>query len=308
MTAAEFFDRPAVRRSTKFLLAIGGAALLLWAFAVRARATGGGSDPTAGLDAVRWISAAACLIAASIAPRVGSRVEAVGFVVAAIALSLSVASDFIIEAILAPSVGAEVKPRTADLVFALRVAWPVVVLGIPLLIGAGLLGTPAPDLLRQPSAGLRAIAAALVAGFAIYPVLAVATSAVNAGVDAWVGLRQHPWTGWEAALGAEIFEGVVDRPFRWVAVALAIEFPLLELLLHGVLRQALSRWGAMGFVMGTAILAPILLLSGQLSFFLFGGCIVTGLFAARTASVVPGFTFWIALVYGRIAWRYLLFS
>ena len=306
MTAESFFDRPGVRRATRFALVIIGAGFLLWALAVRARSGGRGAGPGAGADEVRWIAAAACAVAALIAPRVASRAEAIGFFVAALALAARIGADHLGSwAFRRISVlGAE--QENEERLLLLHAGWSLVVLGGPLVVGAWLLKTPAPDLLRPPGPAWKPMLLALAAGFALYPVLAVATTAVNALVDGWVGSHAKPWPGWNGALHAEVIDADVARKFRWIALALAIELPLLEILLHGVLRQALSRWGVVGFVVGTAVLAPVVMISGTMSFFLFGGCIVTGLFAARTASIVPGFAFWTSLVYGWIAWGWIL--
>ena len=306
MAALGFLDRPAARRATRFSLAIGGAAFLLWALAVRARSGPKSEGPGAGMDEVRLIAAAICAVAALVAPRIASRVEAVGFWVAAAALVLSVLADHALFFAMARLSVPGAPERTEQRMLALVALSAVVVLGGPLAFGAWRLRIPVTDLLRPPKPAVRPLALAAIGGVLAYPVLSVATFAVNALVDAWARTHTHPWPGLRNALHADIVEGVVSRPFHWIVLALAIELPLLELLLHGVLRQALSRWGIVGFVVGTAILAPVVLLSGRMSFFLFGGCLATGFLAARSASVVPGFAFWASLAYGWIAWGWIL--
>jgi hypothetical protein len=77
-------------------------------------------------------------------------------------------------------------------------------------------------------------------------------------------------------------------------------------LIHGVLRQPFSRWGIVGFAVVTAVFAPLLFLQQGVSFFLFGGALVTGIVAARGGSVLPGFAFWMALFAGVALWLEVL--
>jgi hypothetical protein len=106
-----------------------------------------------------------------------------------------------------------------------------------------------------------------------------------------------PWPDLaHAALGREPFPESPRFGFRGIALQLTLGFPLLEALLHGVLRQAFGRWGAVPFVAGTAFLAPFFFMDRGMSFAAFGGAAVTGVFAARTASLVPALAFWSAVL------------
>ena len=103
--------------------------------------------------------------------------------------------------------------------------------------------------------------------------------------------------------------GLLSTLFGLLPTLFGLLLALFELLpaLFGLLPALFGLLPELLFmVVGTAILGPLVMLSGKLSFFLFGGSLLTGLFAARSASIVPGFAFWASLVYGWIAWGWIL--
>src|SRR5439155_448615 len=173
MAALGILDRPGARRAARFSLAIGGAAFLLWALAVRARSGLGGEGLGAGMDEVRLFAAAICAVAALAAPRVASRVEAIGFLVAAATLVLSVVADhalvFAMGRLATPGSPGKIEQH----MLGLKALSAVVVLGAPLAFGAVSLRIPAADLLRAPSPAVRPLALAAVGGVLAYPVLSV---------------------------------------------------------------------------------------------------------------------------------------
>jgi hypothetical protein len=174
------------------------------------------------------------------------------------------------------------------------------------VLGARWIGIPAADLLGPSRAPLRDFATAVVAGLLLYPVFSLATNATHAALDAWRGGHSHPWRGFGHAVRQAPLADVVSNEAALIALRLGLTFPLIELLLHGVLRQTFSRWGIVGFVVATAALAPLLFLQNHVSFFLFGGALVTGVVSARGGSAVPGFAFWMALFAGVAIWLAVL--
>ena len=229
-----------------------------------------------------------------------SAVEAKGFVVAATALALSVVCERAAVAARRRSAraGPLARPRARragpDRAGRARRARR--------LVGRH----PRGDLLGPPRAPLRDFGVAIAAGLLLFPVLSLATNATQSAVDAWRGGHNHPWRGVVHAMRTVPFIDVVSDETALLAVRLGLTLPLIEVLLHGVLRQTFSRWGIVGFAVGTAVLAPLLYLQNGVSFFLFGGAIATGIVAARGGSVVPGFAFWMALFAGIALWLEVL--
>ena len=89
-------------------------------------------------------------------------------------------------------------------------------------------------------------------------------------------------------------------------MTLCFSLPAVELLLHGVLRASFGRWGLLPFVVGTAFCAAILCVDTTVNYSVFVGALATGLLAARSGSVIPGFVFWQAVYVGAILWSPLL--
>ena len=287
-------------RARKFAVAIAGAAAGLAVLASETLDWLQTSDPTRGGENVRWIAAGACLVAALAARRM-STVEAKGFVVAGAALAASVLSDL----------GANAASRALGADWAawrvpVRAAQDVLALGLPAVVGARWIGIPAGDLLRPSSRPVRDFGTAIVAGLLLFPLLSLITKATHAGLDSFRGGHSHRWTGFADALRQAPLADQITGEGALIAVRLGLTYPLLEVLLHGVLRQPFSRWGLVGFVTVTAVLAPLLLVQDRLSFFLFGGALVTGVVAGRGGSVVPGFAFWLALFAGVALWMNVL--
>jgi hypothetical protein len=86
------------------------------------------------------------------------------------------------------------------------------------------------------------------------------------------------------------------------ALRLALAFPLLEACLHGVARHGAGRLGAVPFVVATAFVAAAASMDSRMPFGLFVGALATGLFAARTGSLLPALAFWPALLASQAAW------
>jgi hypothetical protein len=287
-------------RARKFAFAILGAAAGLAVLASETLDWLQRGDPTRGGENVRWIAAGACLVAAAAARRM-SVVEAKGFVVAALAFAASVLVD-VVGYRVSGSLEGEWHARRA----LVRGVQDLVAFGLPVVLGSWWIGIPAGDLLRPSVRPVRDFATAIVAGLLLFPVLSLVTKATHAALDAWRGGHSHPWNGLLDAMRQTPLADQVTDEGALIAVRLGLTFPLLEVLLHGVLRQPFSRWGIVGFVTVTAVLAPPLLVQDRLSFFVFGGAVVTGIVAALGGSVVPGFAFWMALFGGVALWMNVL--
>jgi hypothetical protein len=290
-----------VPRAWRFAIAIAGAAAMLVALASETLDSLQGGAPEVGGEHVRWIAAGACLVAALVARRMSSPVEAKGFIVAALALTLSVLAD---HGILV--VAARLGERWDAWRLPLLAAQDLLALGVPIVVGVLWMGIPTADLLRPSPAPLRDYGTVIVSGLLLFPLLSLATKATHAGLDAWRGGHSHPWMGFADALRQTPFSDRIAGEGPLIALRLGLTLPLIEVLLHGVLRQSFGRWGIVGFAVGTAFLAPLLFVQNQLSFFLYGGAIVTGIVAGRGGSVVPGFAFWMALFAGIGLWMDLI--
>lgn len=288
-------------RALRFAFAIAGAAAMLVALASETLDSLQGANPGVGAEHVRWIAAGGCLVAALVARRMSSTVEAKGFVVAALALALSVVADHLLLI-----VSKRLGTQWSAWLIPVHAAQDLLSLGVPIVVGVLWIGIPTGDLLRPSPAPLRDYGTVVLTGLLLFPLLSLATKATHAGLDAWRGGHSHPWRGIADALRQTPFSDRVTHEGQLIALRLGLTLPLLEVLLHGVLRQSFGRWGIVGFAVGTAFLAPLLLVQNQLSFFLFGGALVTGIVAARGGSVVPGFAFWMALFAGIGLWMDLI--
>jgi hypothetical protein len=295
---------PSLRRGLRWTLAILLAIALLAAFSIR----GSAIDATGirgSADAVRLLASGIALAGAVVAALRASRSEAVGLGVAAATLALCVAGDLAVAAW-----WARVAPLSPAHLVAGSAAWSLAVLGLPILAGSLLLRIRAVDLAALPARPMGPTVAALVAGVLLYPALSV----LQVGVDllADVALGPSPggsrlgWPGIRVAVMKEAFPASVSGQPLHLFVLLAVQLTLLEVLLHGVLRQAFLRWGALPFVVVTAVLAALVRLQTGVSLFAFGGSLVTGWLAARCGSVLPGIAFWTALFFGWISWGWLV--
>ncbi len=294
---------PGIRRGLRWGLAIAIAVAALGAFTVRAGATG-----VAGLresmDAARLVGAAILAVGAAVAATRASRSEAIGLGLATATLVLAVAAD---RAVLRWLPGGGDVARRLLLASGL---WSLAVFAVPSAAGGFLLKIPPGDLLRPPTRPTGPLVAAVVAGLFLQPAL----SSLQTGVE-WAGREVlGPTTAGpapalpslRAALLRGSFPGASHEAPLHVFLQIAVQLPLMEILLHGVLRQAFLRWGALPFVVGTAVLAALLRIQTGIDFTAFGGALVTGLLAARTGSVVPGFAFWTSLYLGWIAWTHVI--
>jgi hypothetical protein len=294
---------PSLRRGLRWTIAVLAALVVLAAFAVRASAVG----PTgvrASLDAVRGVAASIALAGALVAAKRASRSEAVGLGIAAGTLCLCIAGDHLEEAWLG---GGEAPGRRLLLASA---GWSAVVLGIPAAVGALLLRIPAFDLLAFPRRPLGPLLAAVAAGVFLYPALSLLQSAVDWAAATSLGPSPGGtvlgWPGVRVAAMREAFPASSsDLPLH-VFLQIAWQLPLLEVLLHGVLRQAFLRWGAMPFVVATATLAALVRLRTGVDLFAFAGSVLTGWLAARSGSVFPGIAFWPSLFLGWVLWGHLI--
>jgi hypothetical protein len=294
---------PAARRGLRWAVVVALATLVLAALAVRGAAVGAlGAGKS--LDAVRLLAAAFAAGGAVVAARRASRSEAVGLGVAAGALALCVLGDVLARAAL------EGRPATDARVAVVHGGWAVLAFGVPAAAGAVLLRIHPLDLLAAPARPLGPLVAAAVGGLLLYPALGI----LQGGADALAAAVLGPspggtslgWPGVRVAAMKESFPASsANVPLR-VFLDVALQLPLLELLTHGVLRQAFLRWGARPFVVVTAALAGVLRVRGNVDFFAFGGSLLTGWIAARSGSVVPGIVFWIALFAGWVFWGSLI--
>ncbi len=298
--------RTGARRVARWALATAVALLVLAAVSVRA------SPRLASGQEVRVIAAAICLFAALVAPRLGTRVEAAGFVVAALALLASAGIDALAVRSAAAAgrdgLGAD---AVRERLLVAKAASGLLGLGVPIAVGLAWMRIPVPDLLRPPGRAAKPLLAALLMAVLLYPALmAFERLAGTALADLLAppsASRLPLWPGWKRVLGHEPFPSGGERPFAHAALTIGVQLPLLEILVHGVLRQAFHRWGALPFVVATAALASLLMTaSSNVSFAIFGAALVTGLFAARTGSVFPGVAFWLAFFVTSTAWARFL--
>jgi hypothetical protein len=295
---------PSLRRGLRWTIAVVLAITVLAAFSVRGSAADE-SGVRSSLDAARLVAAGIAFAGAVVAALRASRSEAVGLAVAAGALALCVVCD---HAVLAWY--ARLAPPAPAHFLAASAAWSVVVLGIPTVAGSLALRIPALDLLASPRRPLGPFVAALVAGVFLYPAL----SLLQVGVELAAAKVLGPSAGGTALGGPsvrvaamrEAFPASVTSQPLHLFLQVALQLPLLEVLLHGVLRQAFLRWGAMSFVVVTAVLAALVRLRTGLDLFAFGGSLVTGWLAARCGSVFPGIAFWTALYFGWVFWGWLI--
>jgi hypothetical protein len=286
----------------RWILWIAVAALLVAAVGVRA------ADRLAEGQTARMVVAGACLVAAVAARRLGTRGETAGFCVAAMALLGTVAIDAIalvgLERVAREGGARAVEQR----MLLAHAATGLVAFLIPAVVGMLWMRIPTFDLLRLPERNaVRAFAIAVVAALLLHPVLRAADElATNSIRSLFSKSAAAPavWPGWKAVLARET-SGGGSLAFATVALSLSIVLPMLEVLGHGVLRQAFHRWGAVPFVLATASLSSLLLLSGSVSYAVFGGSLVTGLLAARSGSIFPGVAFWLALWSSAALWMRL---
>ena len=295
---------PSLRRGLRWTLAVLLAIAVLAAFAVRGSAAGA-SGIRGSVDAVRLFASGIALLGAVVAALRASRSEAVGLGIAALTLALCVAGDHAemawLERLALPS---------SHHFLAATAAWSIVVLGVPTVVGSLLLRIPAVDLVALPRRPLGPVVAALVAGVLLYP----AISLLQVGVDLTAAALLGPspggttlgWPGVRVASMREAFPASLSSQPLHLFLQLAVQLPLLEVLLHGVLRQAFLRWGAMPFVVVTAVVAALVRLRTGVDLFAFGGSLVTGWLAARCGSVFPGIAFWTALFFGWVFWGWLI--
>ena len=163
------------------------------------------------------------------------------------------------------------------------------------------------DLVRPPSNLARPLLVAAAAGVLLAPSVAFARAYGEAAIASLRHEMGVPGTrlSWPTpatasrslplALGA-------DLSTLALFLRLGLELPAIEILLHGTLRAAFGRWGLVPFVVATAFCAALLTMDTQPNFAVFVGALATGLLAARSGSVVPGFVFWQAVHVGSILW------
>lgn len=294
---------PAVRPAARWVVAIAISIAVLGAFAVRAGATGE-RGVRESLDSARIVAACLLAVGAALAAVRTSRHEAVGFALAAASLGLAVAADRVATRWLEG--GGDVAQRVAIV----SAAWSLAVLALPSIAGSAMLSIPPSDLLRAPRRQTAAFVAAAVAGVFLFPALSFLDTGVDVAVREILGPTvAGPSPGWpslRAALLRETLPGSSAAVPLHVFLQIGLQYPLMETFLHGVLRQAFLRWGSMPFVVGTALLSSLIAATTRIDLAAFGGMIVTGLFAARTGSVLPGFVFWTARYLGWVLWSRLL--
>jgi hypothetical protein len=292
---------PGARRAGTWGLAVAGALLLL--AAVEASTAPGAGGTRANRDAVRVLLAVPCLAGALVARRAGARPESVGFAVATAALLAAAAVDRLGTSWIVDGLDGAARLRREAIV---RILSPAIVLGLPAAAGAVAMRIPFVDLWlgRRPVGWAIVLGAAL--GLLCFPLVNAANvfgnAALREAMSSGVASGPRGWPPLASAFERELFPAAAATRATALAARLGVAFPLLEACLHGVLRQALSRWGVLPFAVGTAFLAPLLLMDVQMAFGIFGGTLVTGLLAARTASVLPGIAFWSALVLGQVLW------
>lgn len=315
MSPSRGFTRGDLGTLWTWALAILLATGALVALGVRARVVAADGSLRPAMDETRALLIAVFVVAALVARRRASRAEAIGFALMAGALMVSVAIDAAMYAArpTVDAVGAvSIQPAVERWALLWRLATLVASFLLPAFLGASLLGVQPLDLLQPPEPVGRPIAVAALAGLLLWPTVAwfhaYASASVATAASWWndAVVATPGFVPLEAATRTSLLVDQVQDPFAIVALLVGLQLPALELLLHGTLRQSFNRWGIVPCVVGTAVLAPVLVMSAGLTFGLFPACLATGLLAARSGSVVPGFVFWQALYIGRIGWIELL--
>jgi hypothetical protein len=91
-----------------------------------------------------------------------------------------------------------------------------------------------------------------------------------------------------------------------IGLSISLLLPALELLVHGVARRAFAGATTTSFTVASAVAAALILPIPTPAMTVYAACLITGLAARRTESVVPGIVFWQALAVGDALWKQIL--
>ena len=286
---------------------------LLVAVGLRVNVPGVGGGVLQSTYLVRVGFALAALGVAFVSRRRASRPELVGLWALAAALLLTAAGDWTVAATAPPGRLRDVLGIDVGdwIVFGNAVSGLVGIL-LPAIVGGRALQTGW-DLARPPPVSARPLVVAVVAGLLLAPSVAFARAYGETAIWALRHEMGAPgthriWPTPSTASAALPLTVSADPSTLALFLRLGVELPAIEVLFHGTLRAAFGRWGLVPFVVATAFCAALLAMDLQPNFAVFVGALATGLLAARSGSVIPGFLFWQAVYVGSILWSAALGS
>jgi hypothetical protein len=188
-----------------------------------------------------------------------------------------------------------------------RVLIGLVGLLMPALFGARLIRLPWHGQLRPPRPAMAPIVLACLAGALLFPVLAATQAYVLHFAHRLARIDEHAPALRDVLRGrlpqGRGLDAVLGTGLLPIGASLSLLLPGLELLLHGTARRAFAGAATLPFVAMTAVAASFIMPTLLPAPILWAGFLVTGVFARRTESVVPGIVFWQALALGEFLWH-----